>query len=343
MQPKISIVVPIYKVKENLLRACVESCLVQTEKNIEIILVDDCSKDASADICDEYALKDERIRVIHKELNGGLSAARNTGVLASKGEWITFVDGDDWIENDTCEIVSRVSDDEVQMIFFGMKRDYENGQEIFKMSYADQEIFENEKCKQLQIDVLDYSKRVSTAYGKFIRRQFIFDNNIFHDEEVRCGIEGIEFNLRVFGFLKKAVFFDEYKYHYVYNLQSITGAPSETTNQFILLGLKKMKEYISQIENNDALQAKFTARVQRVITDTSIGCYFNPNYKLKYKVRKEKLNCFLSDPIISEVLTKTKSVEHSKMKRMMYFSSKHRLYLMLKLFGWMRIKYLAQI
>lgn len=342
MHPKISIIVPVYRVKEELLRACVESCLVQTEKNIEIILVDDCSKDKSSDICDEYVLKDERVMVIHKERNGGLSAARNTGVLASKGEWITFVDGDDWIENDTCDIVNRVSDDEVQMIIFGMKRDYENKQEIFRMSYIDKEVFENEKCRQLQLDILDYSKRLSTAYSKFIRRQFIFDNNIFHDEEVRCGIEGIEFNLRLFGYLKKAVFFEEYKYHYVYNLQSITGAPSETTNGFILLGLRKMKDYISGRDDNEALQAQFAARVQRVITDTSIGCYFNPNYKLKYRMRKEKLNGFLSDPVISEVLTKTKSVEHSKMKKLIYFSSKHRLYLMLKFFGWMRIKYLAR-
>lgn len=96
MQPLISIIVPIYKV-EPYLRKCVDSILAQTYRNLEIILVDDGSPDGCGAICDEYAVKDPRIRVIHKK-NGGLSDARNAGLDICTGKYIAFVDSDDWIE-----------------------------------------------------------------------------------------------------------------------------------------------------------------------------------------------------------------------------------------------------
>lgn len=95
----ISVIVPVYNVQEYLPR-CVDSILAQTYENLEIILVDDGTKDASDKICDEYAARDARIRVIHKE-NGGLSSARNAGIDIAKGEYLSFVDSDDWIEPDT--------------------------------------------------------------------------------------------------------------------------------------------------------------------------------------------------------------------------------------------------
>lgn len=92
----ISIIVPIYKV-EKYLNRCIDSILNQSYKNIEVILVDDGSPDNCGKICDEYLLKDNRIRVIHKE-NGGLSSARNAGLDIATGDYIGFVDSDDWIE-----------------------------------------------------------------------------------------------------------------------------------------------------------------------------------------------------------------------------------------------------
>ena len=93
--PLISIIVPIYKV-EPYLRRCLDSIVNQTYTNLEIILVDDGSPDGCPQICDEYAAKDNRIVVIHKE-NGGLSDARNAGLDICKGEYISFVDSDDWV------------------------------------------------------------------------------------------------------------------------------------------------------------------------------------------------------------------------------------------------------
>ena len=94
--PLISVIVPVYKV-EPYLRRCLDSLVGQTYTNLEILLVDDGSPDRCGAICDEYAARDSRITVIHQK-NGGVSAARNTGLDAAKGEWLGFVDSDDWIE-----------------------------------------------------------------------------------------------------------------------------------------------------------------------------------------------------------------------------------------------------
>ena len=102
-QPLLSVIVPVYKV-ENYLQRCLDSIISQTYKNLEIILVDDGSPDNSGKICDEYVQKDKRIKVIHQK-NKGQGAARNAGIGASKGELITFIDSDDWIECNMYEIM----------------------------------------------------------------------------------------------------------------------------------------------------------------------------------------------------------------------------------------------
>ena len=99
--PKVSVIVPVYKV-EKYLPECIESILAQTFTDFELILVDDGSPDNSGKICDDYAARDSRIRVFHKE-NGGVSSARNLGLDNARGEWIGFVDPDDWIEPDMYE------------------------------------------------------------------------------------------------------------------------------------------------------------------------------------------------------------------------------------------------
>lgn len=103
MQPLISIIVPVYNV-DLFLERCIESIVKQTYKNLEIILIDDGSTDKSALICDNWEKKDQRIKVIHKE-NGGLSDARNCGMQEMHGEYVLFVDSDDWIEQEMIEIL----------------------------------------------------------------------------------------------------------------------------------------------------------------------------------------------------------------------------------------------
>lgn len=101
----VSVIVPVYNV-EKYLRPCLDSILAQTYSDIELILIDDGSKDGSGKICDEYAAKDSRIRVLHKE-NGGVSRARNTGLDMAQGEFVTFIDGDDTVDVDYVGLMCR--------------------------------------------------------------------------------------------------------------------------------------------------------------------------------------------------------------------------------------------
>lgn len=103
---KISVIVPVYKTEQYLNR-CVQSITDQTYKNLEIILVDDGSPDNCPEMCDQWAKKDERIKVIHKR-NGGISSARNAGLDSATGDYIMFADSDDWMEPDMAEFLYRL-------------------------------------------------------------------------------------------------------------------------------------------------------------------------------------------------------------------------------------------
>lgn len=121
----ISVIVPIYNV-EKYLNKCIDSLLIQTYKALEIILVDDGSPDNCGKICDEYAEKDNRIKVIHKE-NGGLSDARNAGIEISTGEYIFFVDSDDYIEENMIDCMyQKITEDCSDMVVCDMKYVYED-------------------------------------------------------------------------------------------------------------------------------------------------------------------------------------------------------------------------
>jgi Glycosyltransferases involved in cell wall biogenesis len=118
MQNLISVIVPIYNC-ENYINQCVDSILAQTCTNFELLLIDDGSSDNSGIICDEYAKKDARVKVFHKE-NGGVSSARNLGLHEAKGEWIAFVDADDWIK-DTYLSDFRIGEKDVDIHICGVK------------------------------------------------------------------------------------------------------------------------------------------------------------------------------------------------------------------------------
>ena len=126
LNPLISVVVPIYNVDKYLDR-CVESIIKQTYTNLEIILVDDGSSDNSPQICDNWNVKDKRIKVIHKE-NGGLSDARNVGLSFATGEIISFIDSDDWIEHEMFEkMLNRKKKDNSDIVSCGVKWVKEDG------------------------------------------------------------------------------------------------------------------------------------------------------------------------------------------------------------------------
>lgn len=177
---KVSVVIPVYNV-QLYLHQCVDSVLGQTYKNLEVILVDDGSTDGCPAICDEYARMDSRVRVIH-QANGGLSAARNTGIEHITGEYVMFLDGDDFWDDSkaVAGLVDRVKLTNVDVLNFSLKKYEEKNSR--KVSYfsnsATMPVQYKEKNKQLDF----ISRRgvyISSACTKMIRRAIISDELLF--------------------------------------------------------------------------------------------------------------------------------------------------------------------
>ena len=122
-EPLVSVIVPVYKV-ESYIQACLDSIVGQTYKNLEIVLIDDGSPDRSGVICDEYAMRDGRIKVLHKK-NGGVSEARNLGLKYATGDWVTFVDADDWIDPEHVrQLVETTQNRRVDCVICGYIQEY---------------------------------------------------------------------------------------------------------------------------------------------------------------------------------------------------------------------------
>ena len=183
----VSIIVPVFKVPESYLKKCIESICAQTLREIEILLVDDGSPDACGKICDRYADQDGRIRVIHKK-NEGLSAARNDGCRAARGKWIMFMDGDDWIEPDMCQVMYDAGEtQQVQLVICGIVKDYGKSETEYRFYMEDGRVYRGQECKWLQQQLLVYNGNIAASYAKLIDRRLLMDHHIFHDEMLRQG------------------------------------------------------------------------------------------------------------------------------------------------------------
>lgn len=218
MDKLISVVIPVYN-RETTLRKCVDSILAQTYENIEVILVNDGSTDRSEDICRSYEQADSRVSVISKA-NGGLSSARNAGIDGSHGEYLFFVDSDDWIDSDTLEVLLKTAllkDTDVTgcCAYFN----YPNGTEKSRAS--------------TQIDICDTRSLIkwmleggigaNAAWGKLFKKS-LFENLRFDESCDFC--EDDEFSFRMARKAKGYVRIADAKYHYFQNFNGMVLSSS---------------------------------------------------------------------------------------------------------------------
>ncbi|WP_314159939.1 glycosyltransferase family 2 protein [uncultured Gemella sp.] len=171
MHKKISIIIPIYNV-EKYLRRCIDSIVNQTYKNTEIILVNDGSPDNCREICDEYEEIDSRIKVIHKA-NGGLSSARNAGLDIASGEYIMFVDSDDWISEDTLEKLNKYVEKGCDIINFKLRFAKRKTENIIKL---------NDKIKDsYECNLLSYVDKLFSGELDFFICNKLYKKDLFDD------------------------------------------------------------------------------------------------------------------------------------------------------------------
>lgn len=232
----ISIVVPVYNV-ENYLDKCVQSLMNQTYRDIEILLIDDGATDGSGKMCDEYALKDRRIKAYHKE-NGGLSDARNYGMERAKGEYISFIDSDDYVEPDMMEfLISSIGD--ADMATCGVYNDYASGS---SPQYGGEEkTFETDGIEAFKL-ILEGKLIPGAIWNKLIKydiaKQIEFPfgkryEDIFYTNRLMSKLNKVRVNTRPL-------------YHYIHRSGSITSNPFSRQDMDIIEGYEETKSLFSQ-------------------------------------------------------------------------------------------------
>lgn len=215
MSTLVSIVVPVYKV-EPFLDRCLESIVNQTYKNLEVILVDDGSPDNCPQMCDKWAEKDNRIKVIHKK-NDGLSNARNSGIEIANGEYIMFADSDDFMQNDMVEFLLNLSVKyDADVARCGFYFDFEKDGKCIPAKITEKELV---LSKDEALTDLMTSGFGGTAWNKLYRISVIKKH--LYDKADGCS-EDILHNYRVYKDVEKIVFCDIPKYHYFVRDNSIT-------------------------------------------------------------------------------------------------------------------------
>lgn len=223
---KISVILPVYKV-EKYIRKCMESVLNQTYTNLEIILVDDGSPDNCGKICDQYAKRDSRVKVIHKK-NGGAPAARNDAIDICTGDWIAYVDPDDWVEiNEFEEIMKVAKRDNPDIIIFNTYLNDGKSQKVMQ-AFPKNFVTENKKFIYLmQLSALNknytpYMQEWSQGFpwDKLFKASLIKDNNIYWPTNLKAN-DDVVFCLHAFQYANKVSYINKTLYHYRMNPESI--------------------------------------------------------------------------------------------------------------------------
>jgi glycosyltransferase involved in cell wall biosynthesis len=285
---KISVIVPMYKV-EAFLPKCLDSIINQTYKNLEIILVNDGSPDRCGEIAEEYAKNDNRIKVIH-QANRGLCAARNAGLKEAKGDYIAFVDSDDYIDLNMYEDMIKEADEQLDIISCLYYEVIDNmvvkDENIYKSAVLENEQLIWARCTELALDkaffhlgLTDFRVMVTSGpWDKLYKKSFLDLYNLKFDEELKA-LEDIWFNYQVLKKAKRIKALNNAYYYYRVNPQSIT---------------KSFKA--NRIELNDCF-------ISRLVKDLGNDYFINPNsaliqstYEVVFRLLLMSVRQFLCNP-----------------------------------------------
>ena len=297
----ISVIVPVYNV-EKYLDKCVESIVNQTYRDLEIILVDDGSTDNCPAMCDEWAKKDDRIKVIHKS-NGGVSSARNAGLDSFSGEYVTFIDSDDYIESSMFQrIFEAISTKDVDLVFVREKSVNVRGKTIYISGDSPSGqimYFDNKKAEERIIEM-----QINGMCDKTYKRSLIEGIRVF--EGKKHG-EDLLFNIQVLERVKTVALIDDILYSYVSNEDSITHIPfnehtvdglffKDETEKIIAnkfpqyLDLARRRCFVArQVVCRKIIKDKLQDQQKELITD--LNQYLSEKYDLvrNFLSRKEKI------------------------------------------------------
>lgn len=230
--PKISIIIPIYN-REKFIQKCVDSICSQNFSDFECLLIDDGSKDSSGLICDKIAQNDNRFKSIHKE-NGGVSSARNCGINNATGEWVCFIDSDDWIDENVFQTIFETIDDSVDLCVYGIK------------TISEKKIIEM-PVKQGVLTLNDFEMNGSfySSCNKLYKRKILKVNHLFYNEKCKLS-EDTYFFVEYSMYVSHIYGFSQIFYNYYTNINSAMYNISVETIDESVKALTELSEKINK-------------------------------------------------------------------------------------------------
>lgn len=303
--PKVSIVVPCWGVEKYLDR-CVESLVNQTLKDIEIILVDDESPDRVPEMCDDWAKKDSRIKVIHKK-NGGLGYARNSGLELATGEYVTFHDSDDFVDLETYETVYNVAKEKnLDVCYFKYRRFMDDGAQIEMNTDPNEYYFHGkDQVNEYMLNVVgkDYTKTgpssvsMSSCMGIF-RLSAIKSSGVLFPSERDVASEDLIFHIRMLPHMHSIGVLPKVFYNYYINSASITATFNEGKYQRMMKLLKMVKAELLQTHSWVEIKNHYYSQQLRII---KIVLKYESKSQSSIKERLFRIKRHMEEPIFEEL------------------------------------------
>ena len=307
--PKVSVIIPVYNV-ERYLNKCVQSIVDQTLDSLEIILVDDESPDACPQMCEEWAKKDNRIKVIHKK-NGGLGFARNSGLELATGEYVTFCDSDDWIEPEAYQTTyEKCKEKDLDICWFQPRRVTTDGvflplspkKECYFMDEAQMRRFRKEVIGRNPEDPQSRTRGMSSCMALF-RRSVFQTSGVRFPSEREVASEDLMFLVRFLPHVEKVGILPHVFYNYLINPKSISTNYSEAKHTRLSNLLAELKSFCdanyewSEIKNHYYSQQLRIFKVILKYISYSDEPFFQKVGHLSRETRNPMLNSFYGDPV----------------------------------------------
>lgn len=295
---RVSVIVPVYKIDETLLTQCLTSLTAQTETSAEFIIIDDGSPDNCGQIIDEFATKDARIVAIHT-LNGGVSVARNIGIEKASGEFILFVDGDDYIEPVMCEkVIDAMEKSKTDILFFkhtssNTKKNLPSGDESISILPSDQ-------FKSIRFDIVSQRESFDnicfgSPWGKVFKRSIIEKNNL----QYVAGLKKSQDRVFVYDYLSQATsgaIYNFIGYHYVSNAGSVCHRFNDGIAQTLSAVAHEFEERKLLLDKSEA--AQFDNALDSMYMTFLYECIrlyiFHPDNPQRYQNKIKELKYLLS-------------------------------------------------
>lgn len=291
----ISIIIPVHNAEKYILR-CLSSIKAQTYENFEVILVDDGSVDDTIVYCTDIIHFDKRFKYIRNISNRGVSAVRNQGLKNAVGEWVWFIDADDWIEPTALECLAKEIEQSIDFISFDFVKERGAKKKIISNPFEDKQVIDR---KLFYRNIFCEYCHFSLAWSHIFRREFLVKRNLMFDETLALA-EDCEFMVRVGNEITQAKILRQGLYHYIVNMDSASQKWKPGFQEKYVQSVKKISNDLSGNRDIDEIKPFFYGWVVNVLKIILLKDIFHPDHKISWSERKNSAERLLSWSVAGE-------------------------------------------